>query len=525
MTPARSRLLILAAGDDIAVALDDLAPGERLDSPSGPEPLTVRGPVPRGHKVALRDVAAGAPVRKYGQIIGVAAAPISVGEHVHTHNLEFAPGRQGGATPADGAAASGAARILPGSAAGRTAPAGGLQPPPTFDGFVRADGRVGTRNYIGVLTSVNCSATVAKLIAREAERRLGPFPNVDGVVALTHGTGCGMTVAGEGMQLLRRTLHGYAAHPNFAAILTVGLGCEVNQLADLDLTSGPNPAATLSIQEAGGTTAAVRAGLDTLAELLPAADAARRVPVPASRLILGLECGGSDGYSGITANPALGAAADLLVGCGGTAVLGETPEIYGAEHLLIARAAEPAVAAAIRERIAWWEAYAEKDAATLDGNPSPGNKAGGITTITEKSLGAVAKGGTTPLRAVYRYAEPVTESGLVFMDTPGYDPVSVTGMVAGGAQVVCFTTGRGSVFGGKPAPSLKLCSNSETYRRMTEDMDVNCGEIADGTATVGTLGRRIFDLVLATASGRRTASEVLGFGEEEFTPWQLGVVL
>ena len=366
---------------------------------------------------------------------------------------------------------------------------------------------------------------MAKLIAREAERRLGSFPNVDGVVALTHGTGCGMTVAGEGMQLLRRTLHGYAAHPNFAAILTVGLGCEVNQLADLDLTRGPNPAATLSIQEAGGTTAAVRAGLDALAELLPAADAARRVPVPASRLILGLECGGSDGYSGITANPALGVAADLLAGCGGTAVLGETPEIYGAEHLLIARAAEPAVADAIRERIAWWEAYAEKDAATLDGNPSPGNKAGGITTITEKSLGAVAKGGSTPLRAVYRYAEPVTENGLVFMDTPGYDPVSVTGMVAGGAQVVCFTTGRGSVFGGKPAPSLKLCSNSETYRRMTEDMDVNCGEIADGTATVAALGRRIFDLVLETASGRRTASEVLGFGDEEFTPWQLGVVL
>jgi altronate hydrolase len=249
------------------------------------------------------------------------------------------------------------------------------------------------------------------------------------------------------------------------------------------------------------------------------------VPVPASRLILGLECGGSDGYSGITANPALGAAADLLVGCGGTAGLGETPEIYGAEHLLIARAAIPAVGDAIRERIAWWEAYAAQDAGTLDGNPSPGNKAGGITTITEKSLGAIAKGGTTALRAVYRYAEPVTETGLVFMDTPGYDPVSVTGMVAGGAQVVCFTTGRGSVFGGKPAPSLKLCSNSETYRRMTEDMDVNCGEIADGTATVATVGRRIFDLVLATASGRRTASELLGFGDEEFTPWQLGAVL
>jgi altronate hydrolase len=516
-TPAQRRVLTLAPGDDIAVALEDLVPGDRLAE------LTVREPVPRGHKIALRDVAAGAPVRKYGQAIGTATVPISAGEHVHTHNLAFAPGIQRGASAGDHE------RDQAGGPAGGNAPAstaaGQREAQPTFDGFVRPDGRVGTRNYLGILTSVNCSATVAKLIAREAERRLGEFPNVDGVVALTHGTGCGMASAGQGMELLRRTLRGYAAHPNFAAIVAVGLGCEVDQLADLDLTGGPNPVAALTIQEAGGTTAAVRAGLDALAQLLPAADAARRVPVPASRLILGLECGGSDGYSGITANPALGAAADLLVGCGGTAVLGETPEIYGAEHLLIARAASPAVADAIRERISWWETYAAQDAGTLDGNPSPGNKAGGITTITEKSLGAIAKGGSTDLRAVYRYAEPVTQPGLVFMDTPGYDPVSVTGMVAGGAQVVCFTTGRGSAFGCKPAPSLKLCSNSETYRRMTEDMDVNCGEIADGTATVAALGRRIFDLVLATASGRRTASELLGYGEEEFAPWQLGAVL
>lgn len=507
------RLLTLSSGDDVAIALDDLAPGEQLAALGDGLPAAiVRGHVPRGHKIALRDVADGAPVRKYGQVIGVAAVPVRAGEHVHTHNLAFAPQLQGGAAAAKSAAAG----------AGPAGNDGGLT---TFDGFVREDGRVGTRNYVGIVTSVNCSATVAKLIAREAERRLGSFPNIDGVVALAHGTGCGMTVAGEGPDLLRRTLRGYAEHPNFAAILAVGLGCEVNQLADLDLTSGPNPAAALTIQDAGGTSAAVRAGLDALAELLPAADAARRVPVPAGRLILGLNCGGSDGYSGITANPALGVAVDLLVGCGGTAVLAETPEIYGAEHLLIARAATQEVAEAIRERIAWWEAYAAQSGGTLDANPSPGNKAGGITTIAEKSLGAVAKGGSTALRAVYRYAEPVTDAGLVFMDTPGYDPVSVTGIVAGGAQVVCFTTGRGSVFGGKPAPSLKLCSNSDTYRRMTEDMDVNCGEIADGTATVAEMGRRIFELVLDTASGRRTASELLGFGEEEFAPWQLGAVL
>ncbi|MBO0821613.1 MAG: UxaA family hydrolase, partial [Nocardiopsaceae bacterium] len=395
----------------------------------------------------------------------------------------------------------------------------------TFRGFVREDGRVGTRNYIGIVTSVNCSATVARLIAREAERRLAAdYPNVDGVVALAHAGGCGMTETGEGPDVLRRTIQGYAEHPNFAGILAVGLGCEVNQLSGLKLAAGPNPVAEMTIQEAGGTTASVRKGLDELARLLPAADAARRRPVPASRLILGLNCGGSDGYSGITANPALGAAVDLLVGHGGTAVLGETPEIYGAEHLLINRAVSPRVGDAISERIAWWERYAQAGGGTLDANPSPGNKAGGITTIAEKSLGAVAKGGTTPLRAVYAYAERVTETGFVFMDTPGYDPVSVTGIVAGGAQVVCFTTGRGSVFGGKPAPSIKLCTNSDTYRHMTGDMDVNCGEIADGTATVAEMGQRIFDLILATASGERTASERLGFGEEEFAPWQLGPV-
>jgi altronate hydrolase len=514
MTGQRRRLLMLAPGDDIAVALEDLAPGEQPEDPSG-RPLTVRNPVPRGHKVAVRDLAAGSPVRKYGHVIGVTTAPVWAGEHVHTGNLAFAPGAAGGDSPAPGGHPAGATAAAPASQPGA---------PLTFDGFVRDSGRVGTRNYVGIMTSVNCSATVAKLIAREAERRLGSFPNVDGVVAFTHGTGCGMAM-GEGLELLRRTLRGYAGHPNFAAILAVGLGCEVNQLADLGLTQGPVPAAGLTIQDAGGTTAAVRAGLDALAELLPAADAARRVPVPASRLILGMECGGSDSFSGITANPALGAAADLLVGCGGTAVFGETPEIYGAEHLLMARAAVPAVADAIQERITWWETYAAQNAATLDGNPSPGNKAGGITTIAEKSLGAIAKGGSTPLRAVYRYAEQITETGLGFMDTPGYDPVSVTGLVAGGAQVVCFTTGRGSAFGCRPTPSLKLCSNSETYRRMTEDMDVNCGEIADGTATVAELGRRVFDLVLAAASGRRTASELLGYGEEEFVPWQLGAVL
>jgi altronate hydrolase len=472
--------LLLQPGDDVAVALRDL-PG-----------------VPRGHKVAVHDLASGAPIRKYGQLIGVATAPIAAGSHVHTHNLGMGPHDQ------DYAFGTDVREVEPVHALAH------------FQGIRRPDGRVATRNYIGILTSVNCSATVARMIAARASTE--GFPNVDGVVALTHGTGCGMAADGDGIRLLRRTLNGYAAHPNFAAILVIGLGCEVNQLTGFDL---PVDTPTMTIQELGGTSATVRRGLEVIRELLPAANAVTRSPVPASELVVGLQCGGSDGYSGITANPALGAAADLLVRHGGTAILAETPEVYGAEHLLTRRAVSRAVGERLIERIRWWESYAE----SMDNNPSPGNKAGGLTTILEKSLGAVAKGGTTPLTAVYEYAEPVTSRGFVFMDTPGYDPVSATGEVAGGANLICFTTGRGSVYGCRPAPSLKLASNREVYRAMAEDMDVDCGAILDGEVTVAELGSQIFDLILEVASGRQTASEELGFGDEEFAPWQLGAVM
>ncbi|HZE29830.1 MAG TPA: altronate dehydratase family protein [Actinoallomurus sp.] len=472
--------LLLQPDDDVAVALRDL-PG-----------------VPRGHKVAVHDLASGAPIRKYGQLIGVATAPIAAGEHVHTHNLGMGPHDR------DYAFGTDVRDVEP------------VPAPAHFQGIRRPDGRVATRNYIGILPSVNCSATVARMIASRAST--DGFPNVDGVVALTHGTGCGMAADGDGIRLLRRTLNGYARHPNFAAILVIGLGCEVNQLTGFDL---PVDTPTMTIQELGGTSATVRRGLEVIRELLPAANAVAREPVPASELVLGLQCGGSDGYSGITANPALGAAADLLVRHGGTAILAETPEVYGAEHLLTRRAVSRAVGERLIERIRWWESYAE----SMDNNPSPGNKAGGLTTILEKSLGAVAKGGTTPLTAVYEYAEPVTERGFVFMDTPGYDPVSATGEVAGGANLICFTTGRGSVYGCRPAPSLKLASNRETYRAMAEDMDVDCGAILDGEVTVAELGEQIFELVLEVASGRKTASEELGFGDEEFAPWQLGAVM
>lgn len=511
-----TRLLRLRPDDTVAVTLDELAPGTPLADlvpgmplaslAPGDEQIVTRQAVPSGHKVALDAVAPGDPVIKYGQVIGYATAAIRPGDHVHVHNVGFAD-------TADASVTTGAAPTLD------------PVEPVTFQGIVRPDGRVGTRNYVGIITSVNCSATVAKLVAERVRTSgmLAGHPHVDGVVAITHQTGCGLASDGAGLQMLRRTLSGYADHPNFGGLVVIGLGCEVNQIAELDLPEG-KPITSMTIQEAGGTAAAVRAGVDGVESLLATMEA-RRQPVPAAELILGLECGGSDRYSGITANPALGVAADLLVAQGGTAILGETPEIYGAEHLLAARAINDDVAGRLMERIAWWREYTAAHGGSLDNNPSPENKDGGISTILEKSLGAVAKAGSAPLADVRLFAERVTARGLVFMDTPGYDPVSVTGMVAGGATVVCFTTGRGSVYGCKPVPSLKLATNSAMYRRMSEDMDVNCGAIADGETTVEEMGRRIFDRVLATASGERTASEVLGFGDEEFAPWQLGAVM
>ena len=499
----------LHQSDNVVVARLDLLPGTELPE----ERVAALGLVPAGHKIATAPIAAGEPVRKYGQILGFATEAIPPGGHVHTHNLamgdfdrDYAFGTD--ARPTD---------YVPES---RRA---------SFEGIVRADGRVATRNYLAVLTTVNCSASTARFIAQQFHPGLlADFPKVDGVVALGHGTGCGMGSEGEPMDLLRRTIAGYARHPNFAGVLVHGLGCESNQIAGLmraeGLEEGPFLQA-MTIQDTGGTTKTVREGMARLQAMLPAANDVRRQTVPASHLTLALQCGGSDGYSGITANPALGACVDLLVRHGGTAVLSETPEIYGAEHLLTRRAQSLAVGEKLVERIRWWEDYTAKTGGEMNNNPSPGNKAGGLTTILEKSLGAVAKGGSTNLVEVYRYAEPIAAKGFVFMDTPGYDPVSATGQVAGGANVICFTTGRGSVFGCKPAPSLKLATNTPLYRRMTDDMDIDCGPIAEGEATVEEMGRRIFDLVLATASGRKTKSEELGFGEDEFTPWVLGAVM
>ena len=497
--------------DNVVIARRQLLGGTVIEE----EGLTVSGLVPPGHKIATQSIAVGQAVRRYNQIIGTATQAIARGQHVHTHNLAFSsferthePGV--GATPTAYAAE-----------------------PATFMGIKRPDGRVATRNYIGVLTSVNCSATAARAIADHFRRDIHPealaaFPNVDGVVALTHGMGCATASDGEELQVLRRTLGGYARHANFAAVLVVGLGCETNQIQGLVAQEGLKEGAwlvTFNIQDTGGTAKTVARGIDEVRRLLPHANRVTREPVPASHLVVGLQCGGSDGYSGISANPALGAAVDRLVRHGGTAILSETPEIYGGEHLLTRRAVSTAVADKLRARIAWWEAYTARNGMQMDNNPSAGNKAGGLTTILEKSLGAIAKSGTTNLVDVYGFAERISTPGFVYMDTPGYDPVSATGQVAGGANLICFTTGRGSAYGCAPSPSLKLSTNTALWLKQQDDIDIDCGGIVEGVDSVDMVGERIFQLMLSTASGRATKSELHGYGQNEFVPWQLGAVM
>lgn len=494
--------------DNVLIARQALPEGLRLAA----EAITVRQPIPSGHKLATEHVEQGQPLRRYGQIIGFASQAIEAGEHVHVHNVEMGDFARDYAFGVD-------ARPTPASEA-------------MFQGIVRADGRVATRNYIGILTSVNCSATVARAVADHFRRDIHPealaaYPNIDGVVALTHGAGCAVDPSGEALGLLRRTLGGYAIHPNFAAVLIIGLGCETNQIDSLLQTQHlqtSNQLRAFTIQGIGGTSKTIAAGIEQVKALLAEANQVKREPVSARHLVVGLQCGGSDGYSGITANPALGNAVDRLVAAGGTAILSETPEIYGAEHLLTRRAVSREVGEKLIARIHWWEDYCQRMNAALNNNPSAGNKAGGLTTILEKSLGAVAKAGSSNLVDVYQYAEAVQAQGLVFMDTPGYDPVSATGQVAGGANLIAFTTGRGSAYGCAPAPSIKLATNNRVFEHQLEDMDVNCGGIADGSTSIEERGAYIFEQMLRIASGERSKSEQHGYGQNEFVPWQTGAV-
>ena len=499
--PEPDGLLLLNPADNVAVATRRLTIGDVALSP--------------GHKAARTAIARGAPVVKFGQVIGYATEDIAAGAHVHVQNCAFGEHSRDYAI---GAGLEAARAAIP------------RMEPRFFQGFLRQNGQVGTRNYIALCATVNCSATVIRKAADQvnASGVLADYPNVDGVAAFAHGAGCGMAPDGPGADNLQRVLWGHATHPNVGAAIFVGLGCEVMQIARMQAMYGGGMAHRfhgLTIQDTGGTARTIARIVEEVHALLPQVNAVSRTPAPASALKVALECGGSDGFSGITANPALGIASDMLVGLGGTTILAETPEIYGAEQLLLRRAATPAVAERLLARIRWWEDYTAKNGGSMDNNPSPGNKAGGLTTILEKSLGAAAKAGSTPLTAVYEYAEQVTAPGFVFMDTPGYDPVATTGQIAGGAQVVVFTTGRGSAFGSKPAPTIKVATNDALYARMPDDMDVNCGDVVSRGVPLQAKGAELLEKILAVASGERTKSEALGLGDNEFVPWQVGAVM
>ncbi|WP_341367797.1 altronate dehydratase family protein [Yoonia sp. BS5-3] len=491
----------LAAADNVVTAIQPLEKGE-----AGAIQL-----VPRGHKMATQSIPKGTPVRKYAQIIGYAAQDIPEGAHVHSHNLAFR---------AVDVAYEFATNLKPPPAPSATR---------SFRGYKRPTGRVGTRNYLAILTSVNCSATAARMIAAHfTPALLAAYPNVDGVVAFVHGTGCGMASAGDGFEALQRVMWGYARNPNVGGVLMAGLGCEVNQIDWLIEAYGLEPGPlfqSMNIQDVGGLEKTIALGIRKVKEMLPHVNAFHREEASAAELMVALQCGGSDAWSGVTANPAVGYACDLLVAQGGTGVLAETPEIYGAEHLLTARAINRQTGEKLLGLIDWWEDYVARNHGSMDNNPSHGNKKGGLTTILEKSLGAAAKGGTTPLTGVYKYAEPVTAKGFTFMDSPGFDAVSVTGQIASGCNLVCFTTGRGSAFGAKPSPSMKVATNTQMYNRLAADMDINAGTILSDGQSVEEVGHQIFEMWLDMASGAMSKSEAQGLGDFEFVPWQIGAVM
>ena len=495
----------LHENDDVYVAIKQIPEGILLDEKNN---ITTSSVINPGHKISSKNINKNEQVKKYNQIIGFASKPIKKGDHIHTHNLYMKDFDREYNFCEDYFEVD------------------YQKVPLDFQGIVRKNGSVATRNYISVVSSVNCSAHVCRQIAKYFDEEvLSDYPNVDGVVPIHHRTGCGMGATGEPIEYIQRVLSGYITHPNFGYSLLIGLGCEANQIKELVSSQGLNNYDNLNsftIQDTGGTSKTIERGISIIKEILVEQNNTQRENVSISNLTLGLQCGGSDGYSGLTANPSLGHAVDLLVQNGGTAVLSETPEIYGAEHLLTKRAVTEEVGQKLVERIKWWENYTTVLGGKMDNNPSPGNKAGGLTTILEKSLGAVAKGGTQPLMDVYKYAEKITKKGFVFMDSPGYDPVSVTGQVASGANIVCFTTGRGSAYGCKPSPSIKLATNNFLFEKQNEDMDINCGEIVSGKSSIEEKGQEILKKIISTASGKKSKSEIHQYGEDEFAPWVLG---
>jgi altronate hydrolase len=498
-------LIILNKNDNVAVTTFSILPQTKIVN----QGIVSIDPIPFGHKICLKPINKGEAIIKYDQVIGFASKSIKPGEHVHSHNLEFKEFSRSFSISKKKNIASEKSNLF-------------------FEGILRDNGEVATRNYIGIISTVNCSATVSKAIAEKIKYSniLKDYPNIDGVVGITHSTGCGMNTVSEGMQVFQRTIDGFKNHPNFSHVFVIGLGCECAQISlFVDSMKKNNRIHFLTIQEEGGTRKTVDKVFGQIKELLKEANTIKRTPQAVHHLTLALQCGGSDGYSGISANPALGVAADLLVKNGGSSILSETPEIYGAEHLLINRAISKEVADKLIAKIEWWKNYTKMNNSSMDNNPAPGNKKGGLTTILEKSLGAVAKGGNAVLTDVLSYAEPLKNKGFNFMDSPGYDPVSATGQVASGANIICFTTGRGSCFGCKPVPSLKLATNTIMFNKMSEDMDMNCGTVIDGEETLEQVGQKIFKLILKTASGHKSKSELNGYGDEEFIPWQIGAVM
>lgn len=504
---ATARVLLLSDGDNVVVATGPIAQGTALPDHG----VTANHDTPQGHKIAIRPIQSGAPILKFETVIGYAAHDIAPGDWLHSHNITFDAVDKDYAFARDYVPTD----ILPEDQRA------------TFMGIRRANGQVGTRNYIGLFVTVNCSATVARKIGNYFdEERMEDWANVDGVIPFIHDSGCGMEMTGEPMDLLRRTLAGYIRHPNMAGAVVLSLGCERNNLAQFfeeqSLAEG-KMLKTITMQHVGGTARAITEGKAAVRDMLDAANQVQRTPCSAEHITIGMQCGGSDGLSGLSANPGLGAAADILVRNGGTAILSETPEIFGVEHLLTRRARSEAVGRKLVERMDWWLDYTRGRDTQINGVVSPGNQAGGLANVLEKSLGGAKKSGSTGLMEVYRYAEPVTQKGLVFMDTPGFDPVSATGQIAGGANLICFTTGRGSCFGSYPSPTIKLASNTPMFTQMQDDMDINCGTVIDGDKTIAELGQEIFDHILAVASGQASKSEALGVGEEEFAPWPIGV--
>ena len=503
-----TKAIILNENDNIVIALENMNAGQYLKQFA----LTIDAPILSGQKIAKIDISENSPIYKYGTIIGFADSNILKGQVLTNSNVIFKEFIR----EHDYCAKYEPTRFVNASSER------------SFMGFKRDDGRVGTRNYIAVVSTVNCSATVVHEIAAYfTNEKLKNYSNIDGVAAFSHSTGCGMELSGEPMNLLHRTLGGYINHPNVASSLVVGLGCERCQVGGLFQSQGiaeTNKLRTLVMQENGGTTATIKAGIKCIEGMLEEANKIERIATPLSSLMVGLQCGGSDAFSSLSANPALGKAVDILVAHGGTAILSETPEIYGVENTLTARAINSNVAEKLMNRVNWWkDIYSVGRDVQINGTVSPGNQKGGLANILEKSLGSAMKGGTTGLMEVYNYAEKVDKKGFVFMDTPGFDPVSATGQIAGGANLIAFTTGRGSCFGAKPSPSIKLATNSNLYERMNEDMDINCGAVIDGEKNIEEMGKEIFEEFISFASGKKTKSEVLNLGRHEFAPWQIGI--